>query len=226
MLRDTCSTSTRESTVHTVQLDTVNKRNNVLRLLARPAVAGMFVYRWRIRREMQASGHAAAGAGHDVQSAEEQYNACRRFEALHDRARLPPSMQAEVHAIMREYLPLGSTDADTAALSESLLSRSPGRTGSSGGGGGSPGGRRKPGVAAEGGVDVERGGVAAVLLPATPARWVRCASPCPRAPKDCTAAGVAQPVYCAISASNGRPAIHTRQLLCSALQPAPAPQAG
>ena len=73
---------------------------------------------------------------------------------------------------MREYLPLGSTDADTAALSESLLSRSPGRSGGrGGGGGGSSGGRRKPGAAAEGGADLERG-VGEVLLPATPARWV------------------------------------------------------
>lgn len=92
------------------------------------SLAGMFVYRWRLRREMQ----------------------------------------AEVHAIMREYLPLGSTDADTAALSESLLNRSPGR---GGGSGGSFSGRRKPGaVAAGGGADLERGGAAEVLLPATPAR--------------------------------------------------------
>lgn len=71
---------------------------------------------------------------------------------------------------MREYLPLGSTDADTASLSESLLNRSPGR---GGGGGGSFSGRRKPGaVAAGGGADLERGGAAEVLLPTTPARWV------------------------------------------------------
>ena len=73
---------------------------------------------------------------------------------------------------MREYLPLGSSDAETAALSESLLGRA------GGSGGGSPGGRRKgrvgspqySGMAAGGAGDVERGGGSEALLPATPAR--------------------------------------------------------
>lgn len=89
----------------------------------------------------------------------------------------PACLQAEVHAIIREYLPLGGTDTETAALSESLL-----RSGNGGsGGGGTPGGRRKnvgrgapggPGQPlyagmAGGGADVEAGGEAP-LLPQTP----------------------------------------------------------
>lgn len=85
------------------------------------------------------------------------------------------SSQAEVHAIIREYLPLGSSDAETTALSESLLGRA---AGGGRGGGGSPGGRRKgglgspqyAGMAGGGASDVERGAGSEALLPATPAR--------------------------------------------------------
>lgn len=84
---------------------------------------------------------------------------------------------------MREYLPLGSSDAETAALGEALLGGRRG-PGGGGGGGGSPGGRRKGGSGGlagspqhSGAGDVERGGASETFIPATPAsRWVSSAA--------------------------------------------------
>ncbi|KAL4447912.1 hypothetical protein ABPG75_005131 [Micractinium tetrahymenae] len=89
------------------------------------------------------------------------------------RWRLHREMRREVHAIMREYLPIGSSEAETAALSESLLSGGRSKEGGAGGGGGGGGpagrGKRRPIADLEGGGEEEgSGGAAALMSPHTP----------------------------------------------------------
>ncbi|KAL4442405.1 hypothetical protein ABPG77_004989 [Micractinium sp. CCAP 211/92] len=63
------------------------------------------------------------------------------------RWRLHREMRREVHAIMREYLPIGASEAETAELRQSLLHDASSKEGGprGGGGGGGNGGRRSSG---------------------------------------------------------------------------------
>lgn len=183
----------------------------------------MFMYRWRLRREMQVGdwlggprrGRLLAGHAHWMRCFSASLPArlssalllsccllkvkCLNDVPLYCRQKFTPScastlpsapcvllpqnilycqtavLQAEVHSIMREYLPLGSSDAETAALGETLLPCSPGgggggRKAHSGGGGGGRGGTLQPLYeGAEADVEGGGGGDREALSPRTPA---------------------------------------------------------
>lgn len=144
------------------QSSRASSASSLLAISSLPAVGGLFAYRWRLRREMQARLACPCAQ----QCSTPSTPACLQRTPLHCTCCtvtvLP--LQAEVHSILREYLPLGGTEGETAALGESLLPRG-------GGGGGTPGGspggaRRKPFFS---GGDVEGGRLGEALSPVTPA---------------------------------------------------------